>query len=42
VPQAGRVIPVLVTGIHVASCSGVRGWMDPGHKARDDSVSVFG
>jgi hypothetical protein len=35
------VIPVLVTGIHRASCSRARGWLDPGHKARDDSYDVF-
>jgi len=28
---------VLVTGIHLAGLSGARGWLDPGHKARDDS-----
>jgi hypothetical protein len=27
------VIPVLVTGIHRAACSGVQGELDPGHKA---------
>jgi hypothetical protein len=26
-----------VTGIHLSACSGVRGWLDPGHEARDDS-----
>jgi hypothetical protein len=30
------VIPVLVTGIHPIACSGVRGWLDPGNKFRDD------
>jgi hypothetical protein len=32
------VIPVLVTGIHRAICSGACGWLDPGHKARDDNL----
>jgi hypothetical protein len=30
------VIPVLVTGIQHATRSGADGWLDPGHKARDD------
>ncbi len=41
--QTTSVIPALacpaqagVAGIHSDSCSGPRGWLDPGHKARDD------
>src|SRR5262249_51895499 len=30
------VMPGLVPGIHRSACSGARGWLDPGHKARDD------
>ena len=36
---ANLVIPVLVTGIHRAAESGARGWLDPGRKDRDGSVS---
>ena len=32
------VIPGLVPGIHLTACSGVRGWLDPGNKCRDDNV----
>jgi hypothetical protein len=31
-------IPVLVTGIQRAAGVGARGWLDPGHKARDDWI----
>jgi hypothetical protein len=31
------VIPALVAGIQRAACSTVRGWLNPGHKARDDN-----
>jgi hypothetical protein len=31
------VIPVLVTGIQLAACSGVCGWLDTGNKPRYDS-----
>ena len=27
---------MLVTGIHLSASSGTCGWLDPGHKARDD------
>jgi hypothetical protein len=32
------VIPVLVTGIHLAAGSGARGWLDAGDKPRHDST----
>jgi hypothetical protein len=32
------VIPALVAGIQRAARSSVRGWMDSGHKARNDEV----
>jgi hypothetical protein len=31
------VIPAFMSGIHLASCSGASGWMDPGDKHRDDT-----
>jgi rhodanese-related sulfurtransferase len=31
------VIPALVAGIHPTMGSGTSSWMDPGHKARDDT-----
>jgi len=34
--KISTVIPALVAGIHRASFSDARGWLDPGHKARDD------
>jgi hypothetical protein len=30
------VIPALVAGIQKSACASVNGWLDPGHKARDD------
>src|SRR5690606_33638478 len=30
------VTAAFVAGIHLAACSGVCGWLDPGHKARND------
>jgi hypothetical protein len=36
-PSTNRVIPVLVTGIHLAACAGAGGWLDPGNKCRDDN-----
>ena len=33
------VIPVLVTGIHLAAYACVGGWLDPGHEARDGGGS---
>ena len=35
--DAAGVIPVLVTGIHRAAASGVRGWLDTGDKPRYDN-----
>ncbi len=35
-PVPVGVIPALVAGIHHSACAGVNGWLDPGHKARDD------
>ena len=32
------VIPAPVVGIQRAEGAGVRGWMDPGDKSRDDNV----
>src|SRR5690606_11437594 len=32
------VISALVAGIQLTSCSSAYGWLDPGHKARDDCV----
>ena len=34
---ADAVIPALVAGIQPSARFGACGWMDPGHKARDDS-----
>jgi hypothetical protein len=36
-PAGIVVIPVLVTGIHRAACSGGRGWLDSGDKPRYDN-----
>jgi hypothetical protein len=33
------VIPALVAGIHQTADADPRGWLDPGHKARDDRRS---
>src|SRR5690606_14696167 len=30
------VTAAFVAGIHLAACSGACGWLDPGHKARND------
>jgi hypothetical protein len=35
--SATVVIPGFMPGIHRAACSGVRGWMDPEDKPRDDT-----
>jgi len=32
------IIPVLVTGSHCAACLSAWGWLDPGHKTRDDPI----
>jgi hypothetical protein len=32
------VIPGFMPGIHRAACSGVRGWLDPGDKPRNDTA----
>ena len=40
-PNPTTVIPALVAGIHLSTRSGARGWLDPGHKARDDSVGDY-
>jgi hypothetical protein len=37
----GDVIPVLVTGIHLAARSGACGWLDPGNECRDDKVGAL-
>src|SRR6185369_6113381 len=36
-PSISLVIPVLVTGIQGAACSGARGWLDTGDKPRYDN-----